>query len=117
MRDFREKSAKGFARFAAALLVTLILGVLSSPAVMAGVVSGTGPLNDVDPDAGIVEIRDRSFDVHATSVLLDSDGKRMSMLELEEVQAPWVIFKTRPGDPRRILDTLQLIDEDADEMD
>ena len=100
----------------ATVLVTLVVLGLASSSALAAVAAGTGLLNDVDPDAGTVEIRDRTFDVHTTSVLLDSKGKRMNMLELEEVQAPWVIFRTRPGHPRLILDTLQLIDEDADEV-
>ena len=116
MQNFERKPVKRFVGVATLLVAGVILGLSTAPA-LAGVASGSGPLNDVDPDAGTVEIRDRTFDVHATSVLLASDGKKMSMLELEQVQAPWVIFRTRPGHPRRILDTLQLIDEDADEVD
>ena len=96
--------------------VLLLLACLAGPA-WAGLSSGTGPLNDVDPDAGTVEIRDDTFAVDAMSILLDDRGERLNMVQLEEVSAPWVIFRTRPGYPRRIIEALQLIDEDADEVD
>lgn len=110
---------RGLVRFTAIARALAVLAIIFSAATpgLAGIAAGTGPLNDVDADAGTVEIRSETFDVEASSVLLDSNGKRMSMLELEQVQAPWVVFRTRPGYPRRILDTLQLIDEDADEVD
>ena len=115
MRNSRQVWFCRVAVCATALMAMLVFA-LAPVSARAVVSAGTGPLNDVDPDAGTVEIRDQTYDVKSNSVLLDSDGKRMSILELEEVQAPWVIFRTRPGIPRRALDTLQLIDEDADEV-
>lgn len=116
MSRFDRKAGRTFVVVAAALMTVLLLGLAPTSA-RAGVAAGTGPLNAVDPDAGTVEIRDQTFEVQRTTVLLDSDGKKIDMLELEKEQASWVIFRSKRGYPRRILDALQLIDEGADDVE
>lgn len=96
-----------------AQLVVFLLPVVAG-AVM---VSGRGPLDDVNSDANTIEIRDTTFSVDSRSVLLGADGKATTLLKLEGVQAGSVFFTTRPGHPNRIVDRLQLVDENADDIE
>ncbi len=71
-----------------------LLAIGGAGAAIAGEISGSGFIEDVDIDSGTVEIGMKPFRVTFRSQILDENGDRMTLRQLDVMNpGPWVQYK------------------------
>ena len=98
------------------MLALAAVSLLASAAI-GDVIGGTGPLDDIDYDAGTVTIGPRTFNVTRTTEYKDGHGRSSTLLEFERKLGEWVDWKAIERRPRPLLERLEITPEDGDAIE
>ncbi|MFP8878212.1 MAG: hypothetical protein AAEJ52_07180 [Myxococcota bacterium] len=78
------------------LVAIALFAIAGARAAVAGEISSSGFVEDVDIDSGTVQIKGRMFRVTFRSELLDVRGERMRLRQLDVMNpGPWVQYTAR----------------------
>jgi hypothetical protein len=94
--------------------LVLLVG-LAGPAAARESDSGSGRIMDVLLDEKLVVVGERTFAVGSQSELRGRRGRSLTLLELEDFVGDPAAYRSRPGQPHPILESIWVDEPDSDE--